>query len=128
MKYLLFFRLAFVFLTVAILMPLLTQATPTSSSKMPASGIFYLCGDEQDDASDHFANSGCAGLSFRASWANVESSEGFYDWNAIDKVMDAARSAHKAVGLGVAAGIRSPGWLNSSGAQISPRNSTPPCL
>ena len=103
----------------AILSGIPTKAV--SSGKMPAAGVMYLCDDAEGPLTtqpSHFQSPAADGLMFRTAWMVVEPTEGNFDFSKIDQMLEAARAAHRPMGLGIAAGFRSPPWLEGSGVQM----------
>jgi hypothetical protein len=89
--------------------------------KLPAAGIMYLCDDASgplQEQPSHFDNTAANGLMFRTAWSEMEKADGDYNWSKVDAMLAAAQAAHKPMGLGVAAGFRSPPWLEDAGAQM----------
>lgn len=94
----------------------LSGATPVLKS--PAAGILYLCDDAAgplQGQTAHFDNAACDGVMFRTAWGEMEPLEGEYQWAKVDAMLGAANQSGKSLGLGIAAGFRSPRWLEASG-------------
>ncbi|HUB67760.1 MAG TPA: beta-galactosidase [Candidatus Methylacidiphilales bacterium] len=94
---------------------------PAAGKKWSAAGIMYLCDDSPGPLQNqpaHFDNLAANGLMFRTAWSEMEKNEGDYNWSKVDAMLAAAQVAHKPMGLGVAAGIRSPSWLAKTGVQM----------
>jgi hypothetical protein len=97
------------------------RADDGPNGKLPAAGVMYLSDDAQGplrDQAGHFNNSAADGLMFRTAWGEMEKTDGDYNWSKVDAMLSAAQAAHKPMGLGVAAGFRSPPWLADAGAQM----------
>lgn len=50
-------------------------------------------------------------------WKNLETKEGVYTWTEIDKILTQAAANGKVVTLGVMAGVNTPSWVYTDGAQ-----------
>ena len=102
-----------------------TTFAEISGGKLPAAGVMYLCDDSPgplQNQPSHFGSAAATGLMFRTPWNEMEKTEGEFNFSKVDAMLVAAASTHKPMGLGVAAGFRSPAWLAGSGAQMMTLN------
>ncbi len=56
------------------------------------------------------------GIALRATWDQIETADGVYDWTYLDTQIGAAANAGKKVALGIAAGTATPAWVYAEGA------------
>lgn len=60
------------------------------------------------------------GVALRYYWDDLEPGRNVHDWSRVDSDIAAARANGKRVSLSVTAGVRTPGWVFTSGARAFP--------
>ena len=103
-----------------------TQETGLGSATPPLAGIYFLLpgGDslsgtsakEKEDL-QAFQNPSVDGIYLRDDWADIEPTEGTYDWSYIDSQVATADAAHKKIEIGIRAGTNTPNWVYTDGAK-----------
>jgi Beta-galactosidase len=95
-----------------------------SAPKERSSGIFDLLpGDTVKEPVNDLAGKPCwnnpniAGVVLRTDWAKIEPSENAYDWTYLDTGVARAQASNKKIAISVQAGINSPEWIYTLGAQ-----------
>ena len=104
----------------AILICLLFASGSLSAAlKDTAYGIYSLTtvGDHDLANDSSWTNPNITGVIIRNSWQNVEPSQGTFDWSYLDQGITLAHQYNKKLGISIVAGIRSPTWIYSVGAQ-----------
>jgi len=87
------------------------EETPESENIVKPSGIFSSSGASTVSVINHSAT---RGVLIRASWKQLEPTEGNFDFSAIDKQIKSIKDNNKKYSLGIlAGGIGSPEWLIS---------------
>ena len=77
-------------------------------------GIFSLTASGQAASGDVFENPGVAGMSIRQDWAELEPSEGNFDWSYLDSEIARATAAGKAVLLRIRTQSGKPAWVTTA--------------
>lgn len=86
--------------------------------KIP-NGIFTLIGDSTSNISQELIdNPNTVGFTIIGKWQNIETSEGVYDWTAIDKKINSITSRGKLVRLALThGGLNTPQWVFDLGIE-----------
>jgi PKD repeat protein len=83
----------------------------------PTTGIYALGNPNGTISKQILSNANVDGIAVRATWDFLESSEGVYNWSYLDNQIAAAANAGKKISLSIAAGVNTPSWVYSAGAQ-----------
>jgi hypothetical protein len=97
----------------------ITQASTSSPSKFAIShgGIYALGKADSPTPLAIYSNPYIDGIAIRASWYLIETGDGVYNWSYLDSEVQAAANAGKQVSLRITAGVETPNWVYSAGAQ-----------
>jgi hypothetical protein len=80
------------------------------------SGVFALIGDSLSVQAGTLQNPNVDGVSLRQTWAEVEPSDGVYNFSYLDAQIQAAQAAGKLVAISISAGEGTPSWLFNEGS------------
>jgi PKD repeat protein len=83
----------------------------------PTTGVYLLGVPNASAPQSLLSNPYVDGFAVRAQWSFIEPSPGVYNWSYLDGVINAATAAGKKVSLSITAGINTPSWVYSAGAQ-----------
>ena len=91
----------------------------SATLKDSAYGIYSLteADDHQLATDSSWKNPNVTGVIIRTSWQNVEPSQGTFNWSYVDQGITLAHKYTKKVGITIVAGMKSPTWIYSVGAQ-----------
>lgn len=89
-----------------------------NSVTFPA-GAYNLVAVDQPAAQGALQNPYIAGMALRASWTNLEPSDGVYDWTYLDGQIRAAKANGKAASIYIAVSVpwNVPDWVYAAGAK-----------
>jgi PKD repeat protein len=98
----------------------IVAVSPTQGSAKvyaPTTGVYVLGIPNASASQSLLTNPYVDGLAVRAMWNFIEPTPGAYNWSYLDSVINAAAAAGKKVSLSITAGINTPSWVYSAGAQ-----------
>jgi hypothetical protein len=101
----------------AIILTYLFASFPVILTEIEAQvprGVFSLCASGVPASDDALANPGVAGMSIRQDWAELEPSEGNFDWTYLDSEVARASAAGKVVLLRIRTQSGKPAWVTSA--------------
>ncbi len=83
------------------------------AAQMPR-GVFSLFGTGTPAANDALNNPAVAGISIRQNWADLEPSEGNFDWSFLDSEVAKAATAGKGILLRINTQANKPAWVTAA--------------
>jgi hypothetical protein len=95
----------------------LACATTLAAQKPHPAGIVRLLSDNfsRPENLPAWNNANVDGMRIRPGWNEVQLGESTYDWSQIDQLLGLGAQHGKFIGMSVAAGVFTPGWVYDSG-------------